>query len=64
MADEPGITDWQKGIVDLSIKQVLHIALPGIIPDEHRLRLNADVDRLEADRGKNLGFARVVAKKA
>ena len=31
-----------------------YVALPGIIPDEHRLRLNADVDRLEALIGQAL----------
>ena len=48
------ITDPETPLSNAAIDSFMeegYVALPGIIPDEHRLRLNADVDRLEADRG-------------
>ena len=51
-APAPAITDPAAPLSDDEIAGFMeegYVALPGIIPDEHRLRLNADVDRLEAD---------------
>ena len=53
-APATAITDPEAPLSDAAIDSFMeegYVALPGIIPDEHRLRLNADVDRLEADRG-------------
>ena len=62
-APAPAITDPAAPLSDDEIAGFMeegYVALPGIIPDEHRLRLNADVDRLEADRGNKEGPSFIV----